>query len=514
MVKISMLLQNRYRIIQDLASGGFGETFLAEDTHMPSSRHCVIKQLKPINQDPNIYQLVKDRFQKEAALLEKLGQGNRHIPELYGYFEEQGQFYLVQEWIEGETLSTLVQKQGRLSEIIVKDILVKILPILDFIQSQHIIHRDIKPDNIILRKTDSSPVLIDFGAVKETMGTIMASSGNSTSSIVIGTPGFMPSEQMAGRPVYSSDLYALGLTAIYMLTGKIPQELETDPMTGDLKWQQYAPHVSQEFAEVLSRAIQNHPRERFVTAQTMLNALVGKITPITPTQPANPPIPPTIPSPQVPNPLSNSGESTVVVSTPTPTPTPIPTPTPTPTPKQWKLPLLIGLISVIIIGGFGYYQYDQQQKFIDRMAQLEQERKQKEAQQQQEKEDAEARADAEAKARAEAEAKADAEAKARAEAEAKAEAAQEEANQNQTNQDSGLSYRSACGDSAGSGAVWYAVVGESGAVNVVTGNYCGDAFVRPDGLLQVASFTSSSSAENFASQLSSETGYDFWVRYP
>jgi multidrug efflux pump subunit AcrA (membrane-fusion protein) len=161
---------------------------------------------------------------------------------------------------------------------------------------------------------------------------------------------------------------------------------------------------------------------------------------------------------------------------------------------------LIGLISAIIIGGFGYYQYDQQQKFIDRMAQLEQERKQKEAQQQQEKEDAEARADAEAKARAE--------------AEAKAKAAQEEANQNQTNQNSGLSYRSACGDSAGSGAVWYAVVGESGAVNVVTGNYCGDAFVRPDGLLQVASFTSSSRAENFASQLSSETGYDFWVRYP
>jgi len=139
-----MLLQNRYRIIQALASGGFGDTYLAEDTQMPSLRRCVIKQLKPINQDPNVYQLVKNRFQKEAELLEKLGQENRQIPQLYGYFEDQGQFYLVQEWIEGQTLTHLAQTQGKLSEIVVKDILVKILPVLN------IIHRDIKPANIFI----------------------------------------------------------------------------------------------------------------------------------------------------------------------------------------------------------------------------------------------------------------------------------------------------------------------------------------------------------------------------
>jgi serine/threonine protein kinase len=502
MVINSMILQNRYRVIQALASGGFGETFLAEDTHMPSSRRCVIKQLKPINQDPNVYQLVKDRFQKEAALLEKLGQGNPQIPELFGYFEEEEQFYLVQEWIEGETLADLVQKQGRLSEIIVKDILVKILPILDFIQSQHIIHRDIKPDNIILRRADSLPVLIDFGAVKETMGTIMANSGNSTSSIVIGTPGFMPSEQMAGRPLYSSDLYALGLTAIYMLTGKIPQELETDPMTGELKWQQYAPHVSPILTEVLSRSIQNHPRERFPTAQAMLNVLAGKIEAVTPTKVSNPPIEPTIP---------HSGESTVVL----PTPQPVAPVVITPSSGKWKLPVAIALICAVLIGGFSYYQYDQQQQFAARMAQLEKEKqeqaeaiKEAQANAQAEKE----RAEAEARAKAEAEARAKAEAEARAKAEAKANA-QAEVNQNPPN-NNGLSYQNACGDSGGSNAVWYAVVGNSSATNTVRSNYCGDAFVRPDGLLQVASFTSPSRAEDFADQLSAETGADFWVRNP
>jgi serine/threonine protein kinase len=510
-----MLLQNRYFIIQGLASGGFGDTYLAEDTQMPSNRRCVIKQLKPINQDPNVYQIVKDRFQKEAELLEKLGDENRQIPKLFGNFEEDGKFYLVQEWIEGETLADLVQKQGRLSEIVVKDILVKILPVLDFIQTQHIIHRDIKPDNIIVRKSDSLPILIDFGAVKETMGTIMATSGNSTSSIVIGTPGFMPSEQMAGRPLFSSDLYALGLTAIYMLTGKIPQELETDPLTGELKWQQYAPNVSGEFAEILTRTIQTHPRERFTTAQAMLNVLEGKVANVNPTMISNPSINPTVPISQPNNFIPNSGQSTVVIANPNPQP--FPTPPPVTPAKNWQMPLVVGIICAIIIGGFGYYQYDQQQKFQIRMAQLEQERqekaeqerKEKEEQERIEKEETEARiAQAEARAQAEAQARADAEAKAQAEAQARAQAEARARVQPPTN--SGLPYRSACGDPAGSGSKWYAVVGSANLSTVR--QFCGDAFTRADGYVQVASFSSRSRADNFASQLSGATGSSFWVR--
>ncbi len=268
-----MLLKNRYQVIRVLGSGGFGETFLAEDTQMPSGCRCVIKQLKPVANNPQVYQLVQERFQREAAILEELGGNNNQIPRLNAYFTEDGLFYLVQEYIEGQTLTQKLQQHGVLSESSVKDILINILPVLEYVHSKRIVHRDIKPDNIIIRYTDGKPILIDFGAVKETMATVMTVSGNSGRSIVIGTPGFMPSEQTAGRPVFSSDLYSLGLTAIYLLTGKIPQELPTDPATGEIVWRHYALSVSPSFAAVLDKAIQSHPRDRFSSAREMLQAL-------------------------------------------------------------------------------------------------------------------------------------------------------------------------------------------------------------------------------------------------
>ncbi|MGB3694913.1 MAG: serine/threonine-protein kinase [Spirulinaceae cyanobacterium] len=270
------LLSNRYRLLRPLGKGGFGETFLAEDTHMPSGRSCVIKLLKPMTQNPQVYELVKERFQREAAILEELGEANQQIPRLYAYFTEEEQFYLVQKWIPGVTLAEKVQQQQRLGEDEVRGILVDILPVLDYIHSQKIVHRDIKPENIILRSSDQKPVLIDFGAVKEAMGTIVNAQGSTTSSIVIGTPGFMPSEQAAGRPLYSSDLYSLSLVAIYLLSGKRPQMLETDPATGEILWRQQATQVSSELAAVLDKAVRYHPRDRFPTAMDMLAALENK----------------------------------------------------------------------------------------------------------------------------------------------------------------------------------------------------------------------------------------------
>ncbi|MBD2446722.1 protein kinase [Nostoc sp. FACHB-152] len=267
------LLNNRYRVLETLGSGGFGETFLAEDTHMPSKRRCVIKQLRPIQNNPQIYQLVQERFQREAAILEDLGGSTNQIPTLYAYFQSSGQFYVVQEWVEGETLTTKVKRQGLFSESAVRDLLLNLLPVLEYVHSKRIIHRDIKPDNIIVRYRDGKPVLIDFGAVRESMGTVVNSQGNPTSSIVIGTPGYMPSEQAAGRPMYSSDIYSLGMTAVYLLTGKQPQELETDPRTGEILWRSYALSVSPTLAGIIDRAIAYHPRERFATAREMLEAL-------------------------------------------------------------------------------------------------------------------------------------------------------------------------------------------------------------------------------------------------
>ncbi|MBD1896281.1 IMS domain-containing protein [Coleofasciculus sp. FACHB-129] len=282
------LLDNRYRIIQTLGAGGFGETFLAEDIHMPSGRRCAIKRLKPVTNNPQ-YQLIKDRFQREAAILEELGEGNYQIPRLYAYFAAGDQFYLVQEWIEGETLAQMVQQQGSLSESSVREILVNLLPVLDYVHHKGIVHRDIKPANVIVRKRDTKPVLIDFGAVKETMGTIVNSEGRTISSIVIGTPGFMPSEQAIGRPLFSSDLYGLGLTAIYLLTGKLPQSLNIDRDSGEILWRQYALNVSASLLAVLDKAIQSHPSDRYTNVQEMLHALETPVSPIPPTVPYIPP---------------------------------------------------------------------------------------------------------------------------------------------------------------------------------------------------------------------------------
>ncbi|MFB2921962.1 protein kinase domain-containing protein [Aerosakkonema funiforme] len=274
------LLNNRYQLVQAIATGGFGQTFLAEDTHLPSRRRCLLKQLKPVVHNPQAYQLIQERFAREAAILEKLGNSHGQIPDLYAYFEEGGQFYLVQEWIEGQTLTEKLQREVKLSESTVRDILINILPVIDYVHTQGIIHRDIKPDNIILRQRDNKPILIDFGAVKETMTTVMNSQGNPTHSMVIGTPGFMASEQAAGRPIFSSDLYSLGLTAIYLLTGKLPQELQVDSQTGELIWRQNAPNINRNLAAVLDKAIRSHPRDRFSTARQMLDALQTSPTPV------------------------------------------------------------------------------------------------------------------------------------------------------------------------------------------------------------------------------------------
>lgn len=312
------LLNNRYRIIQALGSGGFGDTFLAEDTHMPSGRRCVIKQLKPVQNDPAVYQLVKERFQREAAILEELGDASNQIPRLYAYFELAGQFYLLQEWIPGVTLAKKVEQEGRLSESSVKAILVDLLPVLDYVHRMRIVHRDIKPDNIILHQADNKPVLIDFGAVKETMGTIMTTSGHSAQSIVIGTPGFMPSEQTAGRPVYSTDLFSLGLTAIYALTGKPPQALASDPATGNILWHRDALSVSPSFAAILDKAVQPDARDRFSTAREMLDALQSNVPGVAPTVPYVHPLP----SPS--QARTVAPESTQVVSPAAVSPTPAP----------------------------------------------------------------------------------------------------------------------------------------------------------------------------------------------
>lgn len=288
------LIKDQYQIIKPLEEGGFGITYLAEDTHRPSRRRCVIKQLKPVTQDPQVYQIVQDRFRQEAACLEKLGDANPQIPELYSYFQDGGYFYLAQEWVNGHTLA---QWQQPVNASVIMEVLQQTLPVLEYIHSQGIIHRDLKPDNIIWRHRDGKPVLIDFGAVKEVMGTQINSQGQTTTSIVIGTPGYMSAEQAAGRPVFSSDLYSLGLSMMALLTGRLPTNLGSDPCTGELLWRQHAPGIDGVLADVLDRATRYHPRERFSSAQEMLAALQRDSATVSPTQMASRSQTPTIQQP-------------------------------------------------------------------------------------------------------------------------------------------------------------------------------------------------------------------------
>lgn len=259
------LIIDRYEIMEELGSGGFGTTFLAKDTRMPSQRIIVLKKLKPISQSDIDYQVIRESFTKEAAVLENLEHQSYNIPKLYDHFEQDGDFYLVQEYIKGDTLA----KISPISQEQTFFILTSLLKILVYVHSKKIIHRDIKPENIIIRESDGVPFLIDFGAVKDSMGKTQLNSGTVVSSKVIGTKGYMAPEQSAGCTLFSSDLYSTARTMIYALTRKLPIEFEMNPITGELDWQKYALEVDPKLANILNKANKISPELRYSTAKEM-----------------------------------------------------------------------------------------------------------------------------------------------------------------------------------------------------------------------------------------------------
>ncbi|MEL6882092.1 MAG: protein kinase, partial [Cyanobacteria bacterium J06607_10] len=149
---VKTLLNDRYKILETLGQGGFGTTHVVMDTHLPSRPSLVLKELNPVAKGDKARKLVQQRFEREAVVLEKLGKSHSQIPSLYAFFLEAGKFYLIQEWIEGQTLTQKLKSEGVLSETSVRQLLVEILDVLSYVHEQGIIHRDIKPDNIIIRK--------------------------------------------------------------------------------------------------------------------------------------------------------------------------------------------------------------------------------------------------------------------------------------------------------------------------------------------------------------------------
>lgn len=267
------LLRDRYRVFKALAQGGFGATFLAKDEGLPGEPMCVIKQLRPSVSTPDVLQMARELFAREAKTLGKIGH-HPQVPRLLDYFEERQKFYLVQEYVSGSTLQQEVKSSGPFSEVGVKQFLIEILTTLQYIHDQQVIHRDIKPANLIRRSEDSKIVVIDFGAVKDQINPTTMSQSEQTAftAYSIGTSGFAPPEQIAKRPVYASDIYAVGVTCIYLLTGKSPADLDYNPITGEMLWQKKV-QISDHFGEVLRKMLEGAVRHRYQSANEVLRSL-------------------------------------------------------------------------------------------------------------------------------------------------------------------------------------------------------------------------------------------------
>ncbi|MDB9457447.1 serine/threonine protein kinase [Dolichospermum circinale CS-545/17] len=276
---IGKLLDHRYQVIRILATGGFGQTYIAQDTRRPGNPICVVKHLKPANSDSKIFTTAKRLFHSEAETLEKLSNHDQ-IPRLLAYFDENQEFFLVQEFIDGHTLQEELIPGQPWSEAQVIQMLLEILQILEFVHQEGVIHRDIKPDNIIRRAADYKLVLVDFGADKQLRSPLVTVSGQKTATVAIGTPGYMPTEQGQGKPRPNSDLYALGIIAIQALTGVPITQLQDDPDTGEINWQHLIP-VNSDLVAILTKMVRYHFKERYQTATEALQACqeLVKITP-------------------------------------------------------------------------------------------------------------------------------------------------------------------------------------------------------------------------------------------
>lgn len=274
-----LILAGRYLPKKLLGQGGFGTAFLAIDRYTPGiMRQCVVKQFQPVgNLSPTQMQLAQDLFEREAVVLEEIGNQHNQIPALFAYFpllvenfncEQEQFFYLVQEYIDGRTLEEELVEKGRFSQVEVVEILREVLSILEFVHNKNIIHRDIKPSNI-MRHRNGKLFLLDFGAVKQ----VKQSFGSNRSSTGIYSLGFSPPEQVSGGEIFPcTDLYALGFTAVTLLTGEQEVNKLFDAHTNQIKWRSHV-QINPKLADILDKMLIAAANQRFGTATEVLKVL-------------------------------------------------------------------------------------------------------------------------------------------------------------------------------------------------------------------------------------------------
>ena len=301
-----LLLKEQYRAIKPIGEGGFGRTFLAEDANRLNAR-CVIKQFMPLPQtqsNPEAMAKATQLFEQEARQLLQLGEHHPQIPTLYGYLEQDKHLYLAQQFIDGQNLSQELASQGVFNEAQIRQLLTDLLPLLQYIHEHRVVHRDIKPTNILRSRNDGKFVLIDFGVAKH-----LASNTTTKTSSKPGTEGYAPIEQLRSGKVFpASDLYSLGVTCVHLLTQVAPDELYS-PLQGTWVWrsylQQVGRNVSESLASVLDGMLKDYVKERYQSATEVLrdlNATAAVAKPLPSSRIAPPPPPPPPPPASTPKP--------------------------------------------------------------------------------------------------------------------------------------------------------------------------------------------------------------------
>ena len=281
-IKVGTVLQNRYRIIQILGQGGFGRTYLAEDQRR-FNELCAIKELISTATEALAWKKAQELFHREAAILYQIE--HPQVPRFRERFEQDQRLFLVEDYVAGQTYRTLLAERQAVgktfTEAEVLQLIQLLLPVLEHIHSRGIIHRDISPENIILRDSDAKPVLIDFGVVKE-LAERLRSPNSPMPETTVGKLGYSPSEQMQTGGAYpSSDLYALAVSAIVLLTGKEPRDLfDENQLTWN--WQRWV-RVNPRFAQVLNRMLNHIPSDRYQSAANVSQALQSLAQPSVPT---------------------------------------------------------------------------------------------------------------------------------------------------------------------------------------------------------------------------------------
>ena len=250
----------RYKIIALIKAGGMGAVYKATDGRL--DRICAVKELFSDYDSNEDQDYAIRRFNSEAKILSKLQ--HDHLPVVYDYFIENGRYYLVMSFIEGEDLDTILEREGspNLPEDKVVQWSKQILTVLDYLHNQEppIIYRDIKPANIMIRK-DGRAMLVDFGIAR------VVNPEQRVSKTSIGTDGYAPKEQYKGQVEPRSDIYALGATMHHLLTGEIPVPLDFEPISF------FNSNITPSLEQIVMKALEREVYNRFEHAKEMLDAL-------------------------------------------------------------------------------------------------------------------------------------------------------------------------------------------------------------------------------------------------